>query len=642
MAVGGGGAELLPHNPADMKIGGTVGALTSGGRSGHISRMSLEMRMWVAVMVAGFAMSSGHAIAGEGVFDWEGAESSCAPVWEADGLRVANARGTICATKDGFASNGTWTSNDVADLSIKHVNGAAFTPVSIDLAEYSPTLWDAPVEFIGYKSDGSRVSASFELDGVIDGPGGLADFQNYVFPADFEDIMLLEVPSIRWQFDNLRFRTVIPPPLPTDQRLGNGFYDASLLFSKSIHDDTLVIGSDFEFVSGFRPASPTKSRVLPPEGTLSLGYTYLPCYDRADKRLYFGRSGALELSSAKAGFPLRKEVDLLMMSAAGFTVERLSMPRAAGGRMLFLGTIHGDDSFSIFKRENGIITAIVTPESLLPDAGDGAEPHYFPRGMAVDPHGFAFDTSLSTQSYSWTLLAAFDGGAIQSIVSEGQWIPVGELQMKVISFGEFSFTDEGNLRVRAELTAGDAWLSFSATGLTEVQWIAASASPENVGKHVDGELIETTIGIKFLHTFDEVFREHEGRFYRVIGAGDRINGETVSLVEFKAARATSPLRVIVEVRYESAPATAHLIELSLDTPSTLPPRFGQTVLHEESGDLFIPLSHLTFGSDYWLQSSDDLENWSDLRSIGEVRPLQYIVIPEVELASPSFFRVIRR
>jgi hypothetical protein len=86
-----------------------------------------------------------------------------------------------------------------------------------------------------------------------------------------------------------------------------------------------------------------------------------------------------------------------------------------------------------------------------------------------------------------------------------------------------------------------------------------------------------------LDTYGEIFREHEGRYFRVIGLGDKIGGETVSYLEFKAVRGTPPLRVIVEARDASSVNTARILELFLEGPVQLAPRFGATTIHPESG-----------------------------------------------------------
>jgi hypothetical protein len=83
-------------------------------------------------------------------------------------------------------------------------NGSVFDLVSVDLAEYSTVVPDAvTVHFVGYRQDGSTVATDFTTDGIIDGPGPLADFQTFYFGPEFSGLTRVEVPSEPWSLDNL-------------------------------------------------------------------------------------------------------------------------------------------------------------------------------------------------------------------------------------------------------------------------------------------------------------------------------------------------------------------------------------------------------------------------------------------------------
>ncbi len=465
-------------------------------------------------------------------------------------------------------SNGTTTCNDLAGMVVKHMNGLPFTPLSIDLGEYSTSTSDSVIHFIGYKQNGATVTTSFQIDRLADGVGGIDDFQRFSFPLEFADILRLEVPNTLWHCDNLIFSTVIPPPLPSDQKLGPTYGSAAILYSKSIYDDTLILG---------------------------------------------------------------------------ITVTSVSRTRSTGGRLLFMGVdLSGGDSYYIFEKKNGITTALVTPSTQLPIGNSSSTPYYFPNDIAINADGFAFDTSLDGSTSRWRLYASFNNGPIQDVIGETDPITIGETYQTVSDFGVFEFTSTGELRVRAGLNEGEAWLYFAKHGFLRLEWIMATVTPVNAGKLVRGELFKTVSGVTFMDTHEEIFREYNGEFYRVWGVGDRIDGETVSYLQFKTARDNLPLRAIVEVRYESSSGTARILELQLEPPVILPPRFGQSIVHPESGDLFIPLSHLTHGREYWLRGSVNLSEWTDLWKIEQIVPLQHVVVPASLLSSPSFFRVEQR
>ena len=82
-------------------------------------------------------------------------------------------------------------------------DGQQFDLLSVDLAEAS-TVWASPatIDFIGYHPDGSTVTENFTTDGIIDGPGPLADFQTFTFQG-FTDVVSVQVSSSLFSMDNL-------------------------------------------------------------------------------------------------------------------------------------------------------------------------------------------------------------------------------------------------------------------------------------------------------------------------------------------------------------------------------------------------------------------------------------------------------
>lgn len=598
----------------------------------------------IRLSAAATLLAAGDCRAELGSIDWESSApgASCAPSWTFDGLLVTNSRGTICVNASPFVANSSQSANDVAGLLVRHVNGKTFTPLTVDLGEYySPSNTDEEIHFVGHKPDGETVLTSFQLDLLADGAGGVDDFQAFAFPPEFADIVRLEVPSTRWRFDNLTFSTVIPPALPADQRLGPGFTSAVELYSKSILNDTLVIGSDFQFVSGFRPTAPTSTKFLAPEGTAFLSSTF-PYYDRQHKALYFKPANSQLIRKYKSGVfsDVASLNDTLSLTTS---VDSISKPRAAGGRLLFMGSYTDDgDGYYLFKKADGVTTALVTPQTPLPIGNSTSLPHNFPREILIRPDGFAFDTSLKSSTSKWRLYASFNDGLIQYVIGEADPISLGENYVTVKRIERFEYTSSGEIRVWAEMSDGFWWLIFDHEGYVRREGIFTTVAPENAGKQVTGEQFTIASGNTFLDTSEEIYQEHEGRYFRVAGVGDKVNGQTISLLQYMATRETPPLRIIVEARYESSTGTARILELGVDSPATLPPQFGATFVHPESGDLFIPLSHLTQGREYWVRGSANLQDWTDLWRIEEVVPLQHVVIPPERLGSPSFFRVEER
>lgn len=82
----------------------------------------------------------------------------------------------------------------------------AFGLVSMDVAEYATAL-PGPVTLhvVGYISggQGQTVSTDLTTDGIIDGPGGLPDFQTFTFDNRFRNLYRVEVLSDHWSIDNV-------------------------------------------------------------------------------------------------------------------------------------------------------------------------------------------------------------------------------------------------------------------------------------------------------------------------------------------------------------------------------------------------------------------------------------------------------
>jgi hypothetical protein len=118
---------------------------------------------------------------------------------------------------DGFGRRGSnppsgWPDNGTAyvlaglgdSLMFGLDDGSDFGMVSADLAEWSTAYPEAvTVPFVGYRRDGSTVTASFTTDGVMDGTGPLADFQTFYFGPEFAGVYRIRIPAYGWSLDNL-------------------------------------------------------------------------------------------------------------------------------------------------------------------------------------------------------------------------------------------------------------------------------------------------------------------------------------------------------------------------------------------------------------------------------------------------------
>lgn len=574
---------------------------------------------------------TGGAHAGTGIFNWE-IPQSCSAVWEQDGMMVTNARGTICPTSGSgmnSLSSGSTFANDVEGLIFVMSGSKPFTPVTMDVGEYSlSTSISTPVTFIGTKAGGEQVSHSVILDGVRDGPGGEPDFQQVTFPATFQDLVRLEVPTRLWSCDNFAFSAIIPLPLPTDQKLEPAFQQGQTILVKPATDKIYMVGPDFHYAAGFYPPDRTQFMTETDSSNRLTPQMYL---DPDSRYLYYVSSNVIRC------YRDDEITDLVSLSQlpAEYGVTALAKPRGSGDDLYFTGwNFQGSDSYVIFKLVEGEAVPVVTPSTMLPGKSGAGLPYYFPDWLAVRDGNFAFDTSLVGSSDKTRVFASWQGGPLREVVAEGDLTPAGV----VPSIDGLEFDDQGRLQVQI----GNELLICEENGAIQSA-VPTPIRPVNAGKQVYGKVLRETDGATFLETDQEIYRKHGSDFYRVIGQGDKINGDSIIYVRYLDRPMTAPLRIIVEVRLESAPYTDVHVELILpETPTELPPRIGQVRLHPESGELFLPLSHLTSGRDYWLRKSTDLSNWEDLWKVETIEPLQHVRIPPELLQGRVFFRVDER
>ena len=119
--------------------------------------------------------------------------------------------GVSCRTKGGgqlasrVPDNGTaYLQAGASDsLKCKFLNDSKFRVLSVDLAGYSDVVPDFVIQFVGYRPDGSTVTADFSGNGL--------NFQTYYFAPEFSGLSRFEIATIGWSLDNL----VVSVPEPS-------------------------------------------------------------------------------------------------------------------------------------------------------------------------------------------------------------------------------------------------------------------------------------------------------------------------------------------------------------------------------------------------------------------------------------------
>jgi hypothetical protein len=96
-------------------------------------------------------------------------------------------------------------------LLFRFLDGALFSPVSVDLAEYSDVVRDpVTVHFVGYRQDGSVVTDDITTAGIFNGTAPV--FQTFYFDPAFSGLTRVEIPNEPWSLDNLVISPYIPEP----------------------------------------------------------------------------------------------------------------------------------------------------------------------------------------------------------------------------------------------------------------------------------------------------------------------------------------------------------------------------------------------------------------------------------------------
>lgn len=555
------------------------------------------------------------------------------PEWHENSLVAKNGRGTLCTGVNSPTSNGTRTSWDTTDLEVRHRFGLSFTPLTVDLGEYAN---QKSIVFVGIKENESLVSTTFNLDGRFDGLGGIADFQTFTFPPEFQDLKSLKVLGPGLHLDNLFVETIVPPPLPTIDPPTSVSHIRTLEARKNVF---FLVGQDFASSFGFGFAS-SVSFVGPPSRTLS--GVESRWWDSERRVLMHGQGGVLKESTSWGSTEL---VSLAESQAAGFEISSISSPRRVDGGVLFLGFSYlGNDDFYILRKEGGAIRQVVGPDTALPAVSGTYPPYHFPDFLAARGRSFAFDTTIgpSYNTRALSLFGSFNGGPIRQLSTAGQLIGPAELG-SMRSVDGLIFNRDGLLEARLTTTTGAFLVFFGGGNGALMGWRKLDSGPlviEDVGGVKEGTLWRSATGVEVMVTSksDEIFRRHGGRWFRVIGRGDTLNGRTIEYMSLRALPLDLPPRMILEVRYVGGSGIFHAEEVGLPTPIDQSPRVRKMEYHPEAGGFFVALDRLTVGESLLMEKSGDLNEWEPAEELDGIAPVSQFFLPREVSNGTMFYR----
>lgn len=102
----------------------------------------------------------------------------------------------------------------MGSMSIQRSDGDTFSLFGVELAEYSNSFIGShnTVTFTGTRSGAATpVTQQFTIDGMMDGAGGMDDYEAFSFSSDFTDLLRVDVTGDMLTLDNLKISAV---PIP--------------------------------------------------------------------------------------------------------------------------------------------------------------------------------------------------------------------------------------------------------------------------------------------------------------------------------------------------------------------------------------------------------------------------------------------
>ncbi len=100
----------------------------------------------------------------------------------------------------------------MGSMTMQKMDDSLFSLFTVELGEYSSSFrGNQTITFTGSRQGNTTVTQEFTIDGMMDGPGGMNDFQTFTFSSDFRDLTSVQVSGDTFALDNLN---TSPVPVP--------------------------------------------------------------------------------------------------------------------------------------------------------------------------------------------------------------------------------------------------------------------------------------------------------------------------------------------------------------------------------------------------------------------------------------------
>ena len=130
-----------------------------------------------------------------------------------------NGAAQIILPAEGFRGPNSGTaylqSSKFSEIELTTLNSTSFDLVSLDIAEFSEFITTNSVEISGYFEGQLQASLDISIDQIVDGIGGLADFQSINFGQEWEGLTRIIFEAEAFSIDNIALNfPSVPIPLP--------------------------------------------------------------------------------------------------------------------------------------------------------------------------------------------------------------------------------------------------------------------------------------------------------------------------------------------------------------------------------------------------------------------------------------------
>jgi hypothetical protein len=436
------------------------------------------------------------------------------------GVRSLLDKGFIITSPDRFqprittgtvtSSNGTHILQSLSTnppMRIAHLDGATFTPLTVDLAEYSiyakPPNNQVPV--VAKFPDGHEETHNFTLDGVLDGVGPLQDFQTLAFPSSWVRVTSVTFTQTFVAFDNLvvegtKVPNIIPPKLPDN--LGSFQILAQLPpnnqeFPGYYWDIITKDGTDLLLGEFYRQSTfdgPLAYLRIRPNGSSTLYSAWQNPF--TEETVLEGQITIDEENEQYAptlAIQAPNEDPVSLLKGTEFpSINRINWALPENGKIAFLNQWYGgDEKYAVFIASQSGVVPVVLPDTILPDGG---VPASFPYDLSFAGGTVAFQSSSSLNSQKSRWFLKFPNQPLRFGLALRDSVP-GETQL-ITSHGRLVLLDENRARYFVNTSNRSFLVETNSLG---VHQILASSIVITAGRVIPGYgvRVPSTGGIAF-------------------------------------------------------------------------------------------------------------------------------------------------